>query len=122
MTYQLPLNKIQVIQVDNIDLKSMAQTLIFTPKKLFILIRTIIFSSTLDGTPDGPISSLGTNAPDYNNLEPSMGPVFEVQNDFYQYTQNFSEAVNAPIYLNIGTPDTGSTTNIASIYLIGFYI
>lgn len=122
MTYQLPLNDIQRIKIENIDLKTSGPVLLFTPKKLFVLLRTIILSTTLDGTPDGPMSSLGTNSPDYNDLEPAIGPGFIVQNNFYQYSQNFSIAVSDPIYFNIGTADTGSTTNLASIYLLGFYV
>jgi hypothetical protein len=111
-----------VITSTPIDLKTTGSTLIFTATSNFIINYVSIYSSTLVGTPDFVGGSLGTNGPDYNNYS-AVAPTFTAQGEFYTYTLNFySLTAGSDFYLNVTTADTMSTTDLAIVYVQGFYV
>lgn len=115
--------QLSVISAD-IDLKTVGNTLVFTPSADFVVVSITPYAKTLAGTIGTPIVNIGNNGATYDNIISGI-TLSTTQGNVYPYFNNADTPVmvaSSGIYVRVATADATATTNTQNFAISGYYI
>lgn len=125
MSYNLPKQLTVFPTLNLVNVLATGETTLFTPSHNFFIYNFYYTLVDLQGgTPTISNATLGYNSPTYDNIAPTLTFSFTSENETSLYPSPLSMNLipaGSTLKVLVTVADTGPTTELYSINLVGFY-